>query len=70
MAFTAKTVTITVDLDTATGQIRMHATGGVIHTGADWTSDPQQAWDQLAAAVGPQVIAGARRAQQPLPDDV
>lgn len=62
------TATINIQFDSDSGKVRMHAPGGFAHTG--WHTDPQDAWDQLAAALGPQLVAAARRAQQPIPADI
>ncbi len=69
MAFTARNINVHVDLDTTTGKVRIAAAGGLLHPGSDWHDDPQQAWDQFAATVGPQLVTAARLAQQPLPAD-
>ena len=67
MAVTLKTLTINVVLHD--DQISLHAHGvGPAHV-TDLHDDPQAAWDQLAALVGPQVVAAAVHAQQPLADD-
>ena len=68
MTFIVKTLTIDIRLHDDSISLFAHGIGAAQVT--DLHDDPQAAWDQLAAAIGPQIVAAAAHAQQPLRDDI